>query len=136
MSSYISEDVRARVRIAAGDRCGYCRSPQHLVLGPLEVEHIIPSGRGGSDGETNVWLAGRMCNNFKGVQTHELDPVSGRRVRLFNPRRQRWSRHFIWSADGTQIQGRTASGRATVAALQLKNVRSYAVVAFCGIVLA
>ena len=122
MSSYISEEVRARVRIAAGDRCGYCRSPQHLVLGPLEVEHIIPSGRGGSDDETNLWLACRMCNNFKGVQTHGLDPVNGRRVRLFNPRRQRWSRHFIWSADGTQIQGRTASGRATVAALQLNNV--------------
>ena len=122
MSSYISEEVRARVRIAAGDRCGYCRSPQPLVLGPLEVEHIIPSGRGGSDEETNLWLACRMCNNFKGVQTHGLDPVSGQRVRLFNPRRQRWSRHFIWSADGTQIQGRTASGRATVVALQLNNV--------------
>jgi hypothetical protein len=63
-----------------------------------------------------------MCNNFKGTQTHALDPLTGRRVRLFNPRTQRWSRHFHWSADGTQIIGRTATGRATVVALQLNNV--------------
>jgi hypothetical protein len=62
-----------------------------------------------------------MCNGFKGAQTHGRDPLSGRRVRLFNPRRQRWSRHFAWSDDGIRIIGRTACGRATVLALQLNN---------------
>jgi hypothetical protein len=122
MSPTISEAIRARVRAAAGDRCGYCRSPQHLVLGPLEIEHTIPTARGGTDDEANLWLACRMCNNFKGTQTHAVDPLTGRRVQLYNPRKQRWSRHFHWSADGTQIIGRTASGRATVVALQLNNV--------------
>ena len=122
MSSSVSDEVRARVRASAGDRCGYCRSPQALVLGPLEIEHIIPSARGGSDDETNLWLACRMCNNFKGVQTYVVDPMTGRSVRLFNPRTQRWAQHFRWSADGTQIEGRTAAGRATVFALQLNNV--------------
>jgi hypothetical protein len=41
---------------------------------------------------------------------------------LFNPRRQRWSRHFNWSADGVMIVGRTVCGRATVAALNLNNL--------------
>jgi hypothetical protein len=88
----------------------------------LEIEHTIPTTRGGTDEEENLWLACRMCNNFKGTQTHAVDPLTGRRVRLFNPRKQRWSRHFLWSADGTQVIGWTAAGRATVVALQLNNV--------------
>ena len=122
MSPGITEEVRARVRAQAGDRCGYCRSPQRCVLGQLEIDHIIPTAAGGSDDEDNLWLACRLCNGFKGAQTHAYDPVRGRRITLFNPRRQRWSRHFQWSTDGTQVQGRTATGRATVIALQLNNV--------------
>jgi hypothetical protein len=122
VSPTVSGETRTRVRLTAGDRCGYCRSPQHLVLGPLEIEHIVPAARGGSDDEANLWLACRMCNNVKGVQTHALDPISGRRVRLYNPRAHRWSQHFTWSDDGTLVQGRTAIGRATVLALHLNNV--------------
>jgi hypothetical protein len=39
---YISVALRGRVRAAAGDRCGYCLSPQRLVLGQLEIEHLLP----------------------------------------------------------------------------------------------
>jgi hypothetical protein len=42
-------------------------------------------------------------------------------VPLFNPRLQRWSDHFEWSADGIQIVGLTMIGRATVIALQMNN---------------
>jgi hypothetical protein len=100
MSPDIPDAVKARVRAQAGDRCGYCRSHQRYVLGLLEIEHII---------------------GYKGVQTHAVDPLTMRRVRLYNPRVQRWGRHFGWSADGTEVQGRTTAGRATVAALQLNN---------------
>lgn len=122
MSPTIPEAVRQRVRAAAQDRCGYCHSPQHLVLGPLEIEHTIPTARGGSDDEENLWLACRMCNNYKRTQTNAVDPLTNRRVRLFRPRTQRWAKHFMWSSDGTQILGRTATGRATVVTLQLNNV--------------
>ncbi len=121
MSPRIPEELRERVRTQAGDRCGYCRSPQRYVLGLLEIDHIIPTARGGGDDEDNLWLACRLCNGFKGTQTRALDPLTGRWVRLFNPRRQRWARHFRWSADGTEVHGRTASGRATVIALQLNH---------------
>ena len=43
MSSRISEETRARVRTAAKDCCGYCRSQQKYVLGMLEIDHIIPT---------------------------------------------------------------------------------------------
>jgi HNH endonuclease len=118
----LSAAVRARVWAAARHRCGYCQSAQRYVLGMLEIDHIIPKVRGGTDEEANLWLACRMCNSFKRTQIATRDPLNGRRVRLFNPRRQHWARHFQWSEDGTRILGRTACGRATVLALQLNHV--------------
>jgi len=120
-SRKISDDVRTRVRAAAGERCGYCLTPQRYAMQVLEIEHLIPKAGGGTDDEGNLWLACRLCNNAKGTQTHGHDPTTGRRVRLFNPRKQAWHRHFFWSEDGTQVTGRTACGRATVVALNLNN---------------
>jgi len=87
----------------------------------LEVEHIIPTAAGGSDDEENLWLSCTACNRYKGTQVKGRDPRTGRRVRLFNPRRQKWVRHFRWSDNGTEIIGLTATGRATVEALRLNN---------------
>lgn len=114
--------VEQRVRAAAGNRCGYCLSPQWLLPWELEIEHIRPFARGGTNEEQNLWLSCRSCNSFKAVQTHTYDPVTTRRIRLFNPRLQKWNRHFTWSSDGTEIIGLTACGRATVIALKLNNI--------------
>ena len=119
MSSRILAGVRARVWEQARHRCGYCQSRQEYVLGFLEVEHILPRALGGPDDEDNLWLSCEFCNRYKGTQTRARDPLTGRRVRLFNPRRQRWTRHFQW--EGPFVVGRTACGRATVVALKLNN---------------
>jgi hypothetical protein len=37
------------------------------------------------------------CNGHKYAKTRAPDPRTGRTVDLFNPRRQRWPRHFTWS---------------------------------------
>jgi hypothetical protein len=117
----IPDAVRERVRRAAGDRCGYCLSPQRYVMGVLEVEHTIPRARGGSDEEANLWLACGLCNRYKGAQTTAVDPLSGASVALFNPRTQAWPEHFRWSQDGAMVAGLTDVGRATVGALRLNN---------------
>lgn len=122
MSASVPEEIRQRVRQQAGNRRGYCRSRQEYVLGFLEIEHITPRAAGGTDREENLWLACRLCNHYKAAQTHGRDPLTGRRTRLFNPRRQRWSRHFAWSHDGLAIVGRTVCGRATVTSLNLNNL--------------
>jgi len=45
-------------------------------------------------------------------------------VPLFNPRTQRWTDHFGWSADdATVIESQTAVGRATIALLELNAPR-------------
>lgn len=116
----ISVAVRARLRIEAHDRCGYCLTQQALAYGLLEVDHIIPVAAGGTDDPDNLWLACRPCNQYKGAQIIGHDPQSGS-VRLFNPRHQAWRDHFQWSENGTQVVGKTDCGRATVHALNMNN---------------
>ncbi len=119
--TYIPAHVRRRVAKAALYRCGYCLTSQAVIAMPMHVEHIIPEAAGGSSAEENLWLACPLCNGYKGTQTHALDPQTGERVPLFNPRTQDWHEHFAWSEDGTRILGRTPIGRATVKALRLNN---------------
>ncbi|MGH2515163.1 MAG: HNH endonuclease [Ktedonobacterales bacterium] len=110
-------------------------SPQHLVLARLEIEHIIPLANGGSDDETNLWLACPICNGHKSDKTEGFDPVTQAVVPLFNPRMQPWWDHFRWADDGLRIVGITPTGRVTVSALHLDSdtdalaVRSYWVLA-------
>lgn len=120
-SAQISETLRRRVREAAHHRCGYCLSPQRFVMGALEVEHLVPRAKGGSNEEDNLWLSCSLCNRYKGVQTSALDHLTGNIAQLFNPRHDSWSAHFSWSADGVRIEGLTSVGRATVEALNLNN---------------
>lgn len=117
----IPEAVRQRVRAVAGERCGYCLSPQQLVMGQLEIEHLIPRACGGSDEETNLWLSCSLCNRYKGTQVEATDPLTGEVAPLYNPRTNNWGEHFSWSADGAKIVDLTTTGRATVAALRLNN---------------
>lgn len=127
MSDYISDNLKTRIRQQAGDRCGYCRSLQKYVWGTLEIEHIIPKARSGSNAEANLWLACRPCNGYKSDQTHAIDPITEENVTLFNPRTQKWSEHFTWSDEGIYILGLTAWGRATVKALQMNNTTAITV---------
>ncbi len=117
----VSAALKLRITRQAGSRCGYCLTSERLTGIPLTLDHIIPIAAGGLTEEHNLWRACRACNEFKGAQTHAEDPPTGERVLLFNPRTQRWHVHFEWSADGAQIVGRTACGRATVLALQFNH---------------
>lgn len=131
----IPAGVERRVREAARHRCGYCRSPQQLVMARLEIEHIVPLAKGGTDDETNLWLACPICNGHKSDKIDAVDPETGQRGALFNPRTQVWAEHFAWTDDGLRILGKTPVGRATVIALRLRDdpdaitVRSYWVLA-------
>lgn len=58
-------EVREYVLEKFQRQCAYC-SAQNV---PLELEHIIPKSRGGSDRVSNLTLACRPCNQRKGDQT-------------------------------------------------------------------
>ncbi len=116
-----TSSLYTRLLKQAGPRCGYCRTSAKIVGQPLTIEHIVPSARGGSSDEKNLWLSCRRCNQFKGTQIDAFDPGTGEFALLFNPRQQPWPEHFIWSGDGLHIIGLTPTGRATVIALRLNN---------------
>jgi hypothetical protein len=117
----ISEGLKAKIRETAKNRCGYCLSPQAFIPFPLEIDHIIPQAKDGSDEEENLWLACSACNTFKSDKTDAKDPETKEIVPLFNPSEQDWFEHFQWTEDGLSIRGKSATGRATVALLHLDN---------------
>ncbi len=119
--SHVPKAVRERVVAQARYRCGYCLTAEWIVGAHMEIDHIIPRSLGGPTEEDNLWLACSMCNDYKGNQIAAPDPLTSETVRLFDPRHQAWHEHFDWSAEGDCIVGKTASGRATVIALNLNR---------------
>ena len=57
------------------------------------------------------------CNRFKGSDIASIDRVTGKLVRLFNPRMQKWSAHF--RLIGGRIIPLTPTGRVTEQLLKL-----------------
>jgi hypothetical protein len=117
----VDESTARAVRERAGGRCEYCRLPASLVSLSFEIEHVIARQHGGTGAPGNLAFACLHCNRYKGPNLSGIDPVTSRihPVRLFHPRRHRWSYHFAF--DGPRIVGWTAIGRATVRALNMNS---------------
>jgi len=115
----VPERLRRLITKRAAGRCEYCGLAQAGQEATFHVDHVVPRSAGGPTTSTNLALACVSCSLRKESRRSAVDPLSGRRVPLYNPRRQRWSDHFRW--DGTTIIPRTATGRATAAALQMNR---------------
>ena len=118
----IPRSLRRRVRDRAGDRCEYCRHPAAYACAPFVCEHVRPRVRGSGDSLSELAWACPACNSHKYDKVSARDPQTDQVVPLFNPRRQRWLRHFRFSDDFLLIHGRTATGRATVECLCLNRL--------------
>jgi HNH endonuclease len=121
MASDISDSLRALVRDRARGRCEYCQTSEELSGIRCQADHILPRSRQGVSTASNLCLACSACNGHKHARTHAVDPDSDEEVSLFDPRQQKWHDHFAWNEDGTTIMGITATGRATVVALQMND---------------
>lgn len=115
--TYVPASLRELVINRAGNRCEYCRYPQHTTLFAFEMEHIIAEKHGGQTNAENLALACPYCNRAKGTDLASLDPETGNLTPLFNPRTQVWSEHFM--LDGASVVPLSAVGRVTVAILQM-----------------
>ena len=110
----------------AGYRCEYCLAPEVFFVFRFTLDHVIPKSRSGATSLANLSLCCPACQQQKQAFTRGWDSVFQSTALLFNPRRQRWSVHFRWSQDGLQIEGITATGRATVERLTLNSQRQVA----------
>jgi hypothetical protein len=119
-AKHIPAALVRRVRRRVGQRCEYCQLPQNFQEAVFHVDHIWPRYAGGLTHLDNLALACVTCSLRKGSRTQALDPQGKRKVRLFNPRIDRWLEHFAWTSLW-RIRGKTARGRATVRALGMNR---------------
>jgi hypothetical protein len=115
MDAALAREVRRR----AQDTCEYCLIPQAYYPAPFQNDHIIALHHGGPTVWNNLALACLHCNSHKGTNIAGLDPKTRKLTRLFNPRRQKWSRHFRW--EGHLLVGRTPVGRTTITVLNMNG---------------
>jgi hypothetical protein len=113
----VRRDLLELVWTRANACCEYCLIPQALDFHPFEIDHIIAERHGGPTSADNLALACLLCNSYKGPNLAGIDWDKRQIALLFDPRRQRWRRHFRY--DGPILLGRTAAGRATVATLRI-----------------
>ena len=118
-----SAEMRRQVARRAKWRCEYCRAAESQTGQACVVDHVIPTSRGGTNEDDNLCLSCAWCNSFKQAQTNGWDDVTSRRVRLFHPRRDRWTDHFRWNRGRTRLLPITAIGRVTEKLLQLNRPR-------------
>ena len=109
------------VATRAGERCEYCRAPEQVFNFAFEVEHIYPRSAGGDSSSENLALACESCNLHKSDALEGRDEREGRNVPLFHPRQDIWHEHFRFDSETGELQGLTATGRATVARLKLNS---------------
>lgn len=111
--------TRELVRRRAGNRCEYCRLPQHAVDATFHIEHVvaIQHALDDADDPANLALACNRCNLYKGTNLASIDPVTQQVAPIFDPRREAWDVHFSWNE--AIIVGLTPTGRATARLLQM-----------------
>jgi HNH endonuclease len=117
----LSRLIRQQVRQRANSICEYCHSAEDLSASLFEIDHIHPVSLGGLDDLANLALACQRCNAHHYNFVVGQDPLSGKDVALFHPRRQVWREHFMWDNQGTRIVGITEVGRATLVRLDLND---------------
>ena len=119
----LPKELKQSVYNRANGLCEYCKSPEKYSTDSFCMEHIFPQCRGGETTAENLALSCMGCNNHKYVKTEGKDPFTGETVKLYHPRKHNWTEHFVWADNATIIFGVSATGRATVAELQLNRQR-------------
>lgn len=115
MRGSLDQITRERAR----NLCEYCGLPQSIYNFRFPIDHVIAEQHGGKTILSNLCLACPRCNSSKGPNIAGVDPISGRIVRLFHPRKHKWRAHFYWN--GPQLEGRKPIGRATIAVLSMNH---------------
>lgn len=120
--THISAALRREVSERAGYCCEYCRVGQADRAIDFAIDHVIAEKHGGKTHSENLGLSCYWCNSYKGSDLSSVDWEGGEEtiVPLFNPRRQRWSEHFVLR--GAYIRPLTATGRVTVFLLRLNAI--------------
>lgn len=120
MTTNIPDKLRQQVIERANSCCEYCLLHQDdELIYSHEIDHVIAEKHYGPTSLPNLALACFYCNRYKGSDIASIDPLSDLIVPFFNPRKHKWSEHFV--LDGPQIIPLTSEGRATVRIFQINR---------------
>jgi HNH endonuclease len=111
MSSYVGAAVRRLVAVRADFLCEYCLVHEDDTVFGCEVDHIISEKHGGATDAENLAYSCAFCNRAKGSDIGSIVLGTGRFVRFFNPRTDRWAEHF--ALDGVTIMPLSDIGEVT-----------------------
>jgi 5-methylcytosine-specific restriction endonuclease McrA len=124
-TTHVPVELRRAVRERAAQCCEYCLVPESHALFSHEIDHIIAEKHGGQTSLENLCLSCAPCNQLKGTDLASIDPETNAIVRLFRPRQDRWTDHFLWK--GAKFEPRTDVGRVTARLLRLNAPNRVAV---------
>lgn len=119
MSTHVPAALAREVVARADNRCEYCGLSQLGQEATFHVDHVRPIAAGGATVLDNLALACVSCSLRKGAKQTGVDPDTEQPAPLFNPRIDSWLDHMEW--DGVRAAGRTATGRATIATLEMNR---------------
>ncbi len=117
---HIPARLRQLVIQRAVERCEYCGLSQAGQEATFHIDHVIPLVAGGETVPKNLALACVSCSLRKAARQTAIDPQSSEEVALYNPRYDTWHEHFQW--DDVYLVGLTATGHATIAALNMNRI--------------
>ena len=117
----VGEELSRAVRARARQRCQCCLMHEILQGATFHVEHVVPQSKGGDSLLENLALACPGCNLHKASRIVAIDPATGNPAPLYHPVQQTWTVHFRFN--GYEVEGLTASGRATVVVLDMNRPR-------------
>ena len=115
----LRRDVIARAR----NPCEYCGMPDDATLVSHEVDHVVAERHGGKTDRDNLAYSCFRCNRLKGTDLTSIDPQTGKITRLFDPRADKWQRHYrLAGSDNAIIEPLTAVGRTTAQFLRFNDI--------------
>jgi hypothetical protein len=115
----VNQALEQAVRARAGGLCEYCHAAERHYIERFQIDHVVARQHGGPTVSDNLALCCLPCNLKKGPNIGSIDPATGMRVDLFNPRQDAWNDHFEWH--GALLVARTPVGRATLNLLELNR---------------
>jgi 5-methylcytosine-specific restriction endonuclease McrA len=126
-------EVREYLLEKWGRRCAYCGAEEV----PLQIEHIVPKVRGGSDRVSNLTLACGPCNQAKGSLTAEEYGHPAVQAQARQPLRDaaavnatRWAIYGLLADTGLPLEAGTG-GRTKYNRVRLGLPKSHALDALC-----
>ena len=119
--TYISANLRRMVFDRSSGISEYCLIPELLALSAHQVDHIIAEKHGGQAIGDNLALSCSFCNQSKGSDVGSIDAETGEYLRLYHPRRDRWSEHLKLDEETSEIIGESPIAKVTIRLLQMNR---------------